>query len=176
MTFENSNVELKTFPGRGRGIVAACDIDAGEVILRAPVAVLNPMEFHMLRLMPAVLSYARMNGSSTDDGALPDLFQALEALVQDPDKVLSADQKQESADSAIMYTFLWEHPDGDGEPTAAIAFGLTSLCNHSSDQAATNAHVVKHIKDRQIDLVADRRIALGEEVLIRYMSTPFAEN
>lgn len=71
----------------------------------------------------------------------------------------------------IMHTFVWERPEAQGGETAAIAFGLASLCNHADDGA--NAEVVRNYEDECLDLVAQSPIKAGEEILIRYKSVPF---
>ena len=73
----------------------------------------------------------------------------------------------------IMHTFVWQRPDDEGGETAAIAFGLTSLCNHAQDEAAANAEVVCDYAEESLDLVALSPIASGQEILIRYRSVPF---
>ena len=71
----------------------------------------------------------------------------------------------------IMHTFSWDRPEARGGDTAAIAFGLVSLCNHSEDGA--NADAVRVYDEERIDLVALHPIEAGEEILIRYKSVPF---
>lgn len=71
----------------------------------------------------------------------------------------------------IMHTFVWERPQAEGGETAAIAFGLVSLCNHSEENA--NAKAVRVFEAERLDLVALKPIDAGTEILIQYRSVPF---
>jgi uncharacterized protein len=62
------------------------------------------------------------------------------------------------------YYFHWDgDPDGDGR--GAVAFGLVSLCNHSSRPCAK---VSRNYAQQTLDLVAIAAIAPGEEIMIDY--------
>ena len=122
--FDNKKVAVREMLGKGRGVVAAQDIAAGELIVSAPVFVLAGSEYDVIRMMPC-----------------------------------------------IMHTFLWERPESEGGESAAIAFGLASLCNYAEENA--NADAVRVYDEECLDLVALRPIGVGEEILIRYASVPF---
>ena len=47
--YSNSKVEVRDFAKKGRGLVAAKDIQVGELIIRSPVRVLEGMEYRILR-------------------------------------------------------------------------------------------------------------------------------
>ena len=173
MTTNEHNVSLIEVNGKGRGIQANRTIDTGEVILSCPVKVLGSLEYYMLRLMPAIASYVRQSRSATEEDPMAALFRGLETLVQDPEAVLSCDQTASSAEGAIMYTFSWTRFEESDVQTAAIAFGLASLCNHAETEATANARVVRHLADEKISIVAIKTISQGSEILIRYQSVPF---
>ncbi len=122
--FDNTKVSVIEAPERGRGIAAAQDIAAGEVIVSQPVLILSGVEYYLMRILPC-----------------------------------------------IMHTFVWQRPETEGGETAAIAFGLGSLCNHAEEGA--NAEVVRDYQGACLDLVALGPIKAGEEILIRYKSVPF---
>jgi SET domain-containing protein len=62
------------------------------------------------------------------------------------------------------YYFHWDgDPDGDGR--GAVAFGLVSLCNHSS---RPRARVSRNHARQTLDLVAIAPIMPGEEITIDY--------
>ncbi|WP_437673616.1 SET domain-containing protein [Sorangium sp. So ce131] len=62
------------------------------------------------------------------------------------------------------YYFLW------GEDAVAIATGFGMLYNHTSDP---NARLVRHVGSRELEVVAVRDIAQGEEVTVHYESVWF---
>lgn len=171
--FDNSGVAVREFSDRGRGLVACRDFADGELILKSPAKILNSVEYQMLRLMPAITGFLKKNPASNQEIAVAQLFRGLDAMLDNPDKVLGIDQAATASDSAIMYTFGWDLNDGNEEMTAAIIFGLASLCNHSSDKNLANAKVVQHTVRQELDLVATQPIKSGEEILLQYRSTPF---
>ena len=122
--FDNSKVAIRTFAGKGRGVVAAADIDKDELIVSAPVLVLSPVEYHLMRILPC-----------------------------------------------IMHSFTWRDPKKNGAETAALAFGLVSLCNHSEQGA--NADAVRDYELERLNLVSLKPISAGDEVLIQYSTVPF---
>lgn len=70
----------------------------------------------------------------------------------------------------FSYLFMWEHGTTEqdlysGTGRAAIALGVMSLLNHSTDP---NADVTRHIDDLEVELRATRDIRAGEEVTIDY--------
>ncbi|MDH3741483.1 MAG: hypothetical protein OER56_07785 [Hyphomicrobiales bacterium] len=70
----------------------------------------------------------------------------------------------------INHLFAWPRPQMQGGDTAAIAFGLASLCNHSN--AFANATVIRDYEQECIDLVATTKIETGKEILIKYKGPP----
>lgn len=74
----------------------------------------------------------------------------------------------------INHLFSWPRPESQGGDTAAIAFGLASLCNHSEDNA--NAKVVPNYADNSVDLIAIKAITAGAEILIRYKHPPLTHS
>ena len=173
MNSDNPKVLIKPVGAKGRGIVAATDIAKDELISRAPVKILGDLEFSMLRMMPALDSYAERHLTDHDWPATKVLMKGLETLLRDPDSVLGSDQSQTAAKSSIMYMFVWNRPADQGGETAAIVFGVAGLCNHAVDEKQANAVMVQHPTDEQMDMVAIRPITCGEEILIRYRSVPF---
>lgn len=65
-------------------------------------------------------------------------------------------------------TYLWKWNEGDDITLAAVAFGLISLCNHSSYPSCT---IEKDLPGRTISLVALRNIAKDEELTLKYLTT-----
>lgn len=63
------------------------------------------------------------------------------------------------------YCYSW----GSESQHAALALGFGSLYNHSYDPAAV---YVKHMADLEVEYVALRDIAAGEEVTINYNGDP----
>ncbi len=174
MNSDNPKVVIKPVGAKGRGIVAASNIAADELISRAPVKILGDLEFSMLRMMPALDSYAERQLADHDWPAVKVLTKSLEVLLHNPDAVLGSDQSYTAAKSSIMYMFVWNRPADQGGETAAIVFGVAGLCNHAADENQANAVMVQHTKEEQMDMIAIRPIASGEEILIRYRSVPFA--
>ncbi|NNE24657.1 MAG: SET domain-containing protein-lysine N-methyltransferase [Rhizobiales bacterium] len=70
----------------------------------------------------------------------------------------------------INHLFTWPRPQMQGGDTAAIAFGLASLCNHSNTRA--NAKVIPDYEQECIDLIATSKIEAGREILIKYKGPP----
>ena len=176
MNTDNPNVLVRPVGEKGRGIVAACDIPADELISRAPVKVLGDLEFQMLRMMPALDSFTEQTGLLAKEPPLVSLMHGLQTLLSDPDAVLGCDQSRTAAKSSIMYMFVWDRPEAVGGETAAIVFGVAGLCNHAKDAAKANAVMVQHTSEEQMDMVSTRPIKEGEEILIRYRSVPFADD
>lgn len=63
------------------------------------------------------------------------------------------------------YCYSW----GPESQHAAFALGFGSLYNHSYDPAAV---YIKHMEDNEVEFVALRDIAAGEEVTINYNGDP----
>jgi len=171
--FDNARVRVGGQGKRGRGLFARQGLADATLILRCPVKVLNPMEYQALRFIPSIRSFLASRPEHHGDGGMISLKAGIDHLFADPDVVLSALEQAESASSAIMYMFAWPRPDEDGGDTAAMAFGLTSICNHAAESAAANAVLVRDRDAEAIDLVALRDIDDGEELLISYASVPF---
>jgi hypothetical protein len=121
--YHNTKVSISVVEGKGRTVFAEQDLQAGELIVSAPVLVLKGIEYYLLRILPC-----------------------------------------------INHLFSWPRPESHGGDTAAIAFGLASLCNHTEGDA--NAKVVPDYEEECIDLVAIKAIEAGTEILIRYKSPP----
>ena len=121
--FQNTKISIGLVEGKGRSVFAEQDLEAGELIVSAPVLVLKGIEYYLLRIMPC-----------------------------------------------INHLFSWPRPKSQGGDTAAIAFGLASLCNHS--EANANATVVPNYEEECIDLVATRAIEAGSQILLRYKNPP----
>lgn len=171
--FDNGRVYLSVLDDKGRGLFARQDLAEDDLIIRSPVKLFNAMEYEILRFVPAIRSYLAGQPEHGGDGRMVSLKIGLDRLFDDPDAVLSATTEEESAASTIMYTFTWPRPDDEGGDTAAIAFGLISMCNHAPEAAQANAKLVRDHEAMHIDLVATRDIARGEEILISYASVPF---
>ncbi|HZT87164.1 MAG TPA: SET domain-containing protein [Stellaceae bacterium] len=62
------------------------------------------------------------------------------------------------------YYFHWDG-DPDGIGSGAVALGLVSLCNHSR---RPSARVRRNLARATLDLIAARRIEVGEEITIDY--------
>lgn len=175
MTKQAAKVKVGSFQAKGRGLVADCGISKGEEILSSPVKLLNPVEFHLLRLAPLLLAHAQTRSDAGAPIGMQQLMASLGALLNEPDEVLASNAASDSSDAAIMYTFTWDRREAEGGQTAAIAFGLASLCNHASDHEAANADAVPVHDSLEIRLIAVKDIQPGDEILIRYRSTPFAD-
>jgi len=171
--FDNTGVCVKQFADKGRGLAALQEFAVGDVILSSPVKILDPLEFQILRLMPAIKGFLKTNVASGKNMALSRLFHGLKTMLDDPDSVLSGDHAEMSKDSAIMYTFGWDLNNQDEEMTTAIVFGIASLCNHSDNSNEVNARAVQNTPDEVLDLLATKPIKSGEEILLHYRSTPF---
>lgn len=170
----NAKVKVGVFGGRGRGLIADSHIKPGEEILRSPVKLLNSVEFHLLRLAPLLFTHSQSRTGGVAPIGMEDLMTSLATLLDNPEEVLSDDATSHSGDAAIMYTFTWDREEAEGGQTAAIAFGLASLCNHAMDRKTANAEAVPDHDALEIRLAALSEIQPGEEILIRYRSTPFA--
>lgn len=141
--------------------------------LQAPVKLLSAVEFHLLRLASLLQAHALQSLGSEADITLQSLMTMLGELINQPEIELADDASSVSSNAAIMHTFTWDRPLTEGGQTAAIAFGLVSLCNHASEDEAANAGVRLDREGLSISLVASDDIQAGEEILIKYRSTPF---
>lgn len=170
--FSNRNVCLSSFGKRGRGLVARNDIKSSDLIVSSPVKLLNRLEYEALRFIPSIISYQKKSPVEDDNGMVI-LKSGIDKLFENPDEVLKSTGENESAQSTIMYTFTWPREEAEGGDTAAIVFGLTSMCNHAPSLNLANAKIVRNYKHEYIDLVATTAIKKGNEILINYVSTPF---
>ena len=171
--FDNQKVEVESTGEKGRTLIARRDIAAQELIIRSPVKLLDPMEYQVLRLVPAIRRFASKHSELKEADVLKQFMTGMMQLAEDPGEVLGAPTSDDDFHGIIMHTFTWPRSAQDGGETAALAFGLSSLCNHAPDETRANAEVVRDPDDRYIDLVALREIGEGDEILIRYVSVPF---
>jgi len=172
LRYDNTGLDVRYSETRERGLIANRIFKQDELVLCAPVQILDVIEYQMLSLMPAVLSFHDQNNK---DHNYTGLIETLGALAENPPSVLGCDQTETSSRSAIMYTFSWDRPEAEGGPTVAIAFGIMSMCNHAQEENSANAKIVQNGDTREIELVATRDISPGEEIFLRYRSTPFLE-
>lgn len=90
-------------------------------------------------------------------------------LVIPAEQYLAIRRSPVGLDPLQAHTFTWRPAEGNNsEPTGAIAFGLMSFCNHETD---ANAAVRKDFETECIELIAQKRIAQGTEIVISY-ATP----
>ena len=171
--FDNQKVAVKASGGKGRTLIARQNITSQELIIRSPVKLLDPMEYQILRLVPAIRRFASKHAELKEADVLNRFMFGMMRLAEDPGDVLTAPPPDDDFHGTIMHTFTWPRADQDGGETAALAFGLSSLCNHAPDETMANAEVVRDPGGRYIDLIALKTIAEGEEILIRYVSVPF---
>ena len=171
--FDNAKVAVADIAGKGRGLVARRAIATAELIIRSPVTLLDPMEYQLLRVAPAIKSFAMRQPGYDDDNALQWFMFGMTRLFENPDQVLGPHAKNSGIEGTIMHTFSWPRVDEAGGDTAALAFGLSSLCNHAPEEELANAEIRRDPAGGYVDLVAVEDIAAGEEVLIRYTSVPF---
>ena len=158
---------------KGRALIARQDISPRELIIRSPVKLLDPMEYQVLRLIPAIRRFASNHPDVKETDTLNRFMIGMMRLMENPDDVLGLPPTDDDIHGTIMHTFTWPRPEQDGGETAALAFGLSSLCNHAPHENMANAEVVRDPDGRHIDLVAIKAIGEGEEILIRYASVPF---
>lgn len=171
--FDNQKVDIGAAGEKGRTLIARRNIAARELIIRSPVKLLDPMEYQVLRLIPAIRRFAAKHPEFEEADVLNRFMFGMMRLAEDPGDVLGAQAPDDDFHGIIMHTFTWPRPEQDGGETAALAFGLSSLCNHAPDESQANAEVVRDHANRHIDLMAIREIGEGEEILIRYATVPF---
>ena len=171
--YDNSKVTVTQSGNKGRALIARQNIAAQELIIRSPVKLLDPMEYQVLRLVPAIRRFASKHAELKEADVLNRFMFGMMRLAEDPGDILEAPASNDDFHGTIMHTFTWPRPEQDGGETAALAFGLSSLCNHAPDETLANAEVARDPDDRHIDLMAIKEIDEGEEILIRYASVPF---
>ena len=171
--FDNTKVAVSEVEGKGRALVARQDLSVHELIIRSPVKLLDPMEYQVLRLIPAIRRFLSRQPDVEGTDALNGFMVGMMRLMENPDDVLGVPHGDDDDPGTIMHTFTWPRTQEDGDDTAALAFGLSSLCNHAPEGHMANAELVRDPDGRHIDLVAIKTIGKGEEILIRYASTPF---
>jgi len=172
--FDNQKVAVDASDEKkGRTLIACQDIAEQELIIRSPVKLLDPMEYQVLRLVPAIRRFAAKHPEIEKADVLNRFMFGMMRLAEEPGDVLGTPASDDDFHGIIMHTFTWPRPEHEGGETAALTFGLSSLCNHAPDESLANAEVVRDPGGRHIDLVALREIGQGEEVLIRYVSVPF---
>lgn len=171
--FDNTKVAVTQIEGKGRGLAARQDLSAQELIIRSPVKLLDTMEYQVLRLLPAIRRFVSRQPDVEEADALNRFMVGMMRLMENPDDVLRPAPTDDDDPGIIMHTFTWPRTQKDGGDTAALAFGLSSLCNHAPDEHMANAELVRDPDGLYIDLVAIKAIGKGEEILIRYASTPF---
>jgi SET domain-containing protein len=68
MSFENTRIGIRSWPTRGRGVVALCDVAAGSTLERSPVIIIPP-EHRRLTDATVIFHYVFMweHGSVEDD-------------------------------------------------------------------------------------------------------------
>jgi len=171
--FDNTKVSAIEIDGKGRGLVARRDMAQGELIIRSPVKVLNAMEYQVLRLIPSIRSFVARQPDYQETDAANWFMIGMTRLFEDPDQVLGSTLAEDAAQGTIMHTFTWPRSEEDGGNTAALAFGLSSLCNHAPEEQSANAELVRDVQHDHIDLVTLKAIREDDEILIRYASVPF---
>jgi SET domain-containing protein len=107
-------VAVRTVPGKGRGVFALKEFQAGDLIERSPVIVLSEVEYGHIK----------------------------KTILEE-------------------YYYDWNKDDA----SRAIVLGAGSLYNHSYQP---NARYARRFEEREMDFIALRPIAEGEEVCVNY--------
>lgn len=150
----DSGLEVRSFPGKGKGLVTTKAVKKGERILLDSAHIIASSHF------PTQVT--RSQGKALFSAAIDQLPQADRALVLGLDQSLGGSKVED-----IMKTnaFACQLADGDADDAYMCLFPSVARINHACQP---NAHARFVPKTMSMEIKAQRDIAAGEEIGISY--------
>ncbi|KAF9012819.1 SET domain-containing protein [Hymenopellis radicata] len=159
--------------GKGRGMIAACEIQAGDLIIEERPLVVGPTDWTVrTSVLPSLLQVERMQAAQEEQmvhAALQRMTseyrKAFEDLLNSREDGISGPLRGRCKTNGFALGNII-HDDDDDKPFYGV-FKTLSRVNHS---CSPNAHYQWCTASFSMQLRATRRIAPGEPILLSYLS------